>query len=163
MVEGQRQAPVPGIDDDRGPRVIGGRRRALGTGDEYRRNGMETRVASGVGVGVELAEELDVERCLLAGLADGCLLERLAVVDEAAWKGPAGRRVLAFDEDDTSPFPAVHDFDDDVDGGHGVAEFLTAHLAARLAKTIVWARSTSVNEGPRCRKGTCPKGTAKAL
>jgi hypothetical protein len=40
---------------------------------------------------------------------------------------------------------------------------LTAHLAARLVKAIVWARSTSVNEGPRCRKGTCPKGTAKAL
>jgi len=158
MVEGQRQAPVPGIDDDRGPRVIGGRRRALGTGDEYRRNGMETRVASGVGVGVELAEELDVERCLLAGLADGCLLERLAVVDEAAWKGPAGRRVLAFDEDDTPPFPAVHDFDDDVDGGDGISEFLTAHLAARSAKAIVWARSTSVNEGPRCQRSSLSKG-----
>jgi hypothetical protein len=52
---------------------------------------------------------------------------------------------------------------------------LTAHLAARSVKAIVWARSTSVNEGPRCQrwssssiatgpgKGTCPKGTAKAL
>jgi len=127
MVEGQRQAPVPGIDDDRGPRVVGGRRRALGTGDEYRRNGMETRVASGVGVGVELAEELDVERCLLAGLADGRFLERLAVIDKAAGQGPAGRRVLALDEDDTPPFPAVHDFDDDVDGGHGVAELRARH------------------------------------
>jgi len=127
MVEGQRQAPVPGIDDFRGPRVVGRPRRALGTGDEYRRNGMEARVASGVGVGVELAEELDVERCLLAGLADGRFLERLAVIDKAAGQGPAGRRVLALDEDDTPPFPAVHDFDDDVDGGHGVAELRARH------------------------------------
>ncbi len=148
MVEGQMQAPVPGVDDDRGPRVVGGRRRALSPGDEHRRNGMETRVASGVGVGVELAEELDVERCLLAGLADGRRLERLAVVDEAAGQGPAGRRVLSLDEDDAPPFPAVHHFDDDVDGGDGVSEFLTAHLAARSVKAIVWARSASVNEGP---------------
>ena len=88
---------------------------------------MEARVASGVGVGVELAEELDVERCLLAGLADGRLLERLAVIDKAAGQGPAGRRVLALDEDDTPPLPAVHDFDDDVDGGHGVAELRARH------------------------------------
>jgi len=147
MVEGQMQAPVPGVDDDRGPRVVGGRRRALSPGDEHRRNGMETRVASGVGVGVELAEELDVERCLLAGLADGRRLERLAVVDEAAGQGPAGRRVLSLDEDDAPPFPAVHHFDDDVDGGDGVSEFLTAHLAARSVKAIVWARSAAVNEG----------------
>jgi len=194
MVEGQMQAPVPGVDDDRGPRVVGGRRRALSPGDEHRRNGMETRVASGVGVGVELAEELDVERCLLAGLADGRRLERLAVVDEAAGQGPAGRRVLSLDEDDAPPFPAVHHFDDDVDGGDGVSEFLTAHLAAQSVKAIVWARSASVNEGASAvvvvrgdlsgrnpihlltlgvfppssfatgpGKGTCPKGTAKAL
>jgi len=149
MVEGQRQAPVPEIDDERGPRVVGGLGLALSSGDEHRRNGVKTRVPRGVGVGVELTEELDVERCLLAGLADGRLLERLAVIDKAAGQGPAGRRVHALDEDDAPRLPAVHDFDDDIDGGHGVAEFLTAHLAARLAKAIVWARSTSVNEGPR--------------
>lgn len=88
---------------------------------------MEARVASGVGVGVELAEELDVERCLLAGFANGRLLERLAVVDEAAGKGPAGRRVFPFDEDDAPFFPAVHHLDDDVDGGDGVAEFRARH------------------------------------
>jgi len=88
---------------------------------------MEARVASGVGVGVELAEELDVERCLLAGLADGRLLERLAVIDEAAGQGPAGRQVLSLDEDDATPFPAVHHLDDDVDGGDGVSEFPARH------------------------------------
>ena len=88
---------------------------------------MEARVASGVGVGVELAEELDVERSLLAGLADGRLLERLAIIDKAAGQGPAGRRVLSLDEDDAPRLPAVHDFDDDVNGGHGVAELRARH------------------------------------
>lgn len=121
MVEGQKQAPVPGIDDDRDSRVVGGLRLALGPGDEHGRDRVKARVPRGVGVGVELAEELDVERCLLAGLADGRLLERLAVIDKAAGQGPAGRRVPALDEDDAACLPAVHDFDDDVDGGHGVA------------------------------------------
>jgi hypothetical protein len=149
MVEGQKQAPVPGIGDDRGPRIVGGLRFALSPGDEHRRNGVKARVPRGVGIGAELAEELDVERCLLAGLADGRGLERLAVIDKAAGQGPAGRRVPALDKDDAPRLPAVHDFDDDVDGGHGVSEFLTAHLAARSAKAIVWASSASVNEGPR--------------
>jgi hypothetical protein len=35
---------------------------------------------------------------------------------------------------------------------------LTAHLAARSAKAIVWARSTSVNEGPRCQRSSLSKG-----
>jgi hypothetical protein len=44
MVEGQPKAPVPGIDDDRGPRVVGGLRLASGPGDEHRRNGVKARV-----------------------------------------------------------------------------------------------------------------------
>jgi len=167
MIEGQRQAPVPGIDDDRGPRIVVGLRLALSPGDEHRRNGVKTRVPRGVGVGVELAAELDVERCLLAGLADGGRFERLAVIDKAAGQGPAGRRVPALDEDDAPRLPAVHDFDDDVDGGHGISEFLTAHLASRSAKAIVWVPFAPVNErswgsssfaaGPG--KGTCTFGT----
>jgi len=88
---------------------------------------MEARVASGVGVGVELPEELDVERCLLSGFPDRGRFERLAVIDETAGQGPTGRGVLALDEDDASPFSAGHDFDDDVDGGHGVAELRARH------------------------------------
>jgi hypothetical protein len=76
---------------------------------------------------VELAEELDIERRLLAGFPDRGRLERLAVVDEAAGKGPAWRRILALDKDDAPSFPAVHDFDDDVNGGHGVAELRARH------------------------------------
>jgi hypothetical protein len=147
MVESQMQAPVQGVDDDRGPRVVAGLRRAFGPGDEHRRYRMLPGVSRGVRVGVELAEELDVERGLLAGFPDRGRLERLAVFDEAAGQGPPRRRVLALDENDAPPFPADHDLDDDVDGGHGIAEFLTAHLAARSVKAIVWARSTSVNEG----------------
>jgi hypothetical protein len=127
MVESQKQFAVPGIGDDRGPRVVGGFRLALGPGDEHRRNGVEARISSGVGVGMELAEELDVERRLLAGLADGRRLERLAVIDKAAGEGPAGRRVAALDEDNAPRLPAVHDFDDDVDGGHGVTELRARH------------------------------------
>jgi len=147
MVESQKRAPVPEIDNDRGPRVVTGFRRAFGPGDEHRRYRVQPGVSRGIGIGMELAEDLDCERCLLAGFPDRGRLERLAVFDEAAGQGPAGRRVLALDKDDAPHLPAVHDFDDDVDGRHGVAEFLTAHLDARSAKTIVWSRSTSVNEG----------------
>jgi len=135
MVEGQPKAPVPGIRDDRGPRIVRGLRLALAPGDEHRRNGVEPRVPRRVGVGVELAEEFDVERCLLAGLADGRLLERLAVVDETAGQGPAGGRVLALDEDDAARFPAVHDFDDDVDRRHGATELRATHSLSRL---VTW-------------------------
>ena len=152
MVESQKQVSVPGIDDDRGPRVVAGLRRAFGPGDENRRYRVQPGVARGIGVGVELTEKFDVERGLLAGFPDRGRLERLAAVDEAAGQGPAGRWVLALDEDDAPYFPAVHDFDDEVDGGDGISEFLTAHLAARSVKAIVWARSTSVNEGPRFQR-----------
>ncbi len=82
---------------------------------------------------MELAEELDVERSLLAGLADGRLLERLAVVDETAGQGPAGRRVLALDEDDAARFPAGPDLDDDIDRGYGVPELLSSHFRVHQA------------------------------
>jgi hypothetical protein len=91
---------------------------------------MEARVASGVGVGVELAEEVDVERCLLPGFPDRGRFERLAVIDETAGQGPSGRGVLALDEDDAPHVPAIHDLDDDVDRRHGVAEFLLRHPIA---------------------------------
>ncbi len=149
MVESQGNIVRPRIDHHRVSGVVAGLRRASGLGDEHRRYRMQSRVSRGIGVSVELTEELDVERRLLAGFPDRGRLERLAVVDEAAGQSPAGRRVLALDKDDAPPLPAVHDFDDDVDGGHGVAEFLTAHLAARSVKAIVWARSAPVNEGPR--------------
>ena len=99
---------------------------------------MEARVASGVGVGVELAEELDVERCLLAGFPDRGRFKRLAIINEAAGQGPTGRGVLALDEDDAPPFPAGHHFDDDIDGGHGIAELRTRHL---MTRSRVGARS----------------------
>jgi hypothetical protein len=97
---------------------------------------MEARVASGVGVGVELAEELDVERCFFAGFPDRRRLERLAVIDEAAGQGPARRGVLALDENDSPPFPAGHYFDDDIDGGHGIAELRTRHLMTRSVRLL---------------------------
>ena len=52
MIESQKQAPVPGIDDDRGPRVVAGLRRAFGPGDEYRRYRVQPGVSRGIGVGV---------------------------------------------------------------------------------------------------------------
>lgn len=61
MVEGQPKAPVPGIRDDRGPRIVRGLRLALAPGDEHSRNSVKPRVPRRVGVGVELTDELDVE------------------------------------------------------------------------------------------------------
>jgi hypothetical protein len=127
VVEGQREAAVPGVDDGRGPGVVGGLRLSPGPGDEDRRDGVKARVPGRVGVGAELAEELDLERGLLAGLPERGRLEGLAVVDEAARQGPARRRVLALDEDDAPALPAVPELDDDVDRGHGVSESPARH------------------------------------
>ena len=133
MVESQGNIAIPGVDHRCVSGVVAGLRRAFGPGDENRRYRVQPGVSRGIGVGVELAAELDVELCLLAGFPDRGRLERLAVVDEAAGQGPAGRGVLALDEDDAPPFPAVHDFDDDVDGGHGVAKLRVVHLITRSA------------------------------
>lgn len=139
MVEGQRKGPVPGIENEDGPGIVGRFRLAPGPGDEHGRDGVKTRVPRGVGVGAELADELDLERGLFAGFPHGGRLERLAVVDESARQGPAGRRVPALDEDDARLFPAVHDLDDDVDGGYGIAEFPPIHLHAHWTHPIVGA------------------------
>ncbi len=48
MVEGQRQAPIAGIEDDGGPRVVGALGLARGPGDEDRRDRVESGVAGGV-------------------------------------------------------------------------------------------------------------------
>ena len=154
MVESQGNIARPRVDHRRVSVVVAGLRRALGPGDKYGRYRVQPGVSRGVGVGVELTDELDVERGLLAGFPDRGRFERLAAADEAAGQSPAGRGVLALDEDDAPLMPATHDLDDDVDGGHGISGFLTAHLAARSEKAIVGARSTSVNEGPRCQRSS---------
>jgi hypothetical protein len=132
VVESQRNIAIPGVDHRRVSGVVAGLRCAFGPGDEHRRYRVQPGISRGIGVDVELAAELDVERCLLAGFPDRGRLERLAVVDEAAGQGPAGRRVLTLDEDDAPPFPAVHHLDDDVDGGHGIAELPAWHGFSRL-------------------------------
>lgn len=127
MIEGQRPAAVAGIGDDGRPGVVAAPGPARGPGQEDRRDGVEARVPGRVRVGPELAEELDIERGLFAGLPDGGRLERLAVVDEAAGQRPAGRRVLPLDEDDAPAPAAVHDLDDDVHRGERVAELAAGH------------------------------------
>ncbi len=127
MVKGQRKAPVAGIDDDRGLGIVGALGIARSPGEEDRRDGVEARVAGGVRVSAELADELDVERGLLAGFADGGGFERLSVFDEAARQRPTGRRVLPLDDDDPPPLAAVHDLDDDVDGRERIAEPRAGH------------------------------------
>ena len=136
MVESERQAPVAGVEDDRRPGVVGAFGIALGPGHEDRRDRMETGVARRVRVCAQLAEELDVERGLLAGLADRGRLERLAVLDKTAGEGPAGRRVPPLDEDDAPSAALVHDLDDDVDGRDRVAELGAGHRMIGLSPPL---------------------------
>lgn len=160
MVEGQVKVPVPGVDDDRGPGVVSCPRRAFGPGDENGRDRVQARIASGVGVGAELIDELDVERGFFAGLADGGRFERFAVVDEAAGEGPAGRGIFPLDEHDPPSLPAVHHLDDDVDRWHGVPELLTAHRRSRAGGPIVGADLRPCQFlGPHAGedKGGCPE------
>ena len=130
MVEGETPRPVMGIEDDRGLGIVGPARLTPGPGQEDRRDGVEAGVPRRVGVGAELAEELDVERGLFTGLPDRRRLEGLAVIDEAAGQGPAGGRVLALDEDDAAAPPAGHDLDDDVDRGERIPVFGAGHRSA---------------------------------
>jgi hypothetical protein len=127
VVEGQAEAAVAGIDDGHRSGVVAGPRLAAGPGDEHRRDGVQTRVAPRIGIGPELAEQLDLERGLFAGFPDGRRLERFPVIHEAPGKRPAGRGISALDENDAPSLPAIPDLDDDVDGGHGIAVFLAAH------------------------------------
>ena len=127
MVEGQRQAPVAGIEDDGPLGVVSPAGVTLGPGQEDRRDRVKARVPGGVRIGAQLPDEIDVQRGLFAGLADGGRFERLAVIDEASRQRPAGRRVPAFDEDDAAAKPAVHDLDDDVDGRERIAVLRVSH------------------------------------
>jgi len=127
VIESERPAPVAGIGHDGRPGVVGAPGNALGPGDEHRRDRVLARVPVRIGVGPELADELDLKRCLLAGFPDGGRFERLAVVDETAGQGPAGGRVLPLDEDDAAPLPGAPDLDDDVDGRNGIAEAGAGH------------------------------------
>ena len=139
MIESQLKVLVPGIEDARAPGVVGGLGRAPRPGDEHRRNGVKARVSRRVGVGVKLAEELDVERRFLSGLPEGGRLERLTVVDKAAGQSPAGWRIFSLDKDYPAHFSAIHQLDDDIDCRDGISESLTAHLATRPDKAILRA------------------------
>jgi len=127
VVEGERPRPVAGIEDDGPAGIVGAARLARRPGHEDRRDRVEARVARGVRVGAQLAEELDRERGLFAGLAAGGRFERLAVLDEAAGEGPAVGRVPPLDEDDARPAAAAPDLDDDIDGRDGIAELRAGH------------------------------------
>ena len=127
MIESERPAPVAGIGHDGRPGVVGSPGNALGPGDEHRRDRMQARVPVRIGVGPELADQLDRKRRLLAGFPDGGRFERLAVIDETAGQRPAGGRVLPLDEDDAALLPGGHDLDDDVDGRDGIAAAGAGH------------------------------------
>jgi len=128
VIESERPAPVAGIGHDGRPRVVGAPGNALGPGDEHRRDRVLARVPVRIGVGPELADELDRKRRLLAGFPDGGRFERLAVVDETAGQRPAGGRVLPLDEDDAALLPGSPDLNDDVDGRDGIAVAGAGHV-----------------------------------
>ena len=137
MVEGERQAPVAGIEDDGRSGVVGALGKAFGPGQEDRRDGVVPGVPRRVGIGAQLAEEIDVERGLLASLPDGGRLERLAVFDEATGQGPARRGVPPLDEDDAAAPSAVGDLDDDIDGRQRIAKLGAGHRQDRPFAVIV--------------------------
>jgi hypothetical protein len=151
VVESERQAPVAGVEDDRRPGVVGAFGSALGPGHEHRRDRMETGVPRRVRVRAQLAEELDVERGLLAGFANGGRLERLAVLDKTAGERPAGWRVPPLDEDDTPSAAPVHDLDDDVDGRDRVAELGTGHRMIGLSPPFYSLFRRKAKRHPRAR------------
>jgi len=136
VVEGQRQASVPGIADDRAAGVVGAPGNARSSRQEDRRDGVKAGVSGRIGVRAELTEKLDVERGLLAGLPDRGRLERFAIVDESARQRPAGRRILALDEDDAAAPPAVRDLDDDVDGRERIAVVGASHGLIGLPRPL---------------------------
>ncbi len=102
------------------PGVVMGLGNSFGRSQKDGGNRMFPRVAVGSGVGMELAEESDLERSLLAGLADGRFFKCLSVLDKPAGDGPSGRRMSALDQNDARPAFVIFDFNDDVDGRDGI-------------------------------------------
>lgn len=146
MVESQRHVNLFRVDKADAAGVVGRSGDADRPGDEHGRHGMKAGVTPRVGVSVELAGELDLERRLLPSFTDGGGLQALSVIDEAAGKGPAGGRVLSLYEDDLRPAPAGSHLDDQVDHGHGVAGlFESGHFSGRY---ILCPYSRGVNVSP---------------
>lgn len=151
MVEGQQPAAVAGVGHDRPAGIVAAPGEARGPGHEHGRDRVQAGISRGVGIGPELADELDLERGLLTGLPHGGRFEGLPVVDEAAGQGPAGRRVAAFDEDDAPAAASGRDLDDDVDGRHGIAELGAGHGFGDIVHA---SRSIRQKRGGERRKGT---------
>src|SRR5271169_4096523 len=89
--------------------VVGGTRLAMRSSDVHHRDGLAARIAVRTRVDAEQRAQLDLERGLLAQLADGGVLDLLADVDEAAGKRPSEGKVAPLDQHDI-----VSDFGDHV-------------------------------------------------
>ena len=134
MVKSQGPRAVLGVDDNGGPGVVAAPGRARRAGQEDGRDRVEARIAAGVGVGSELADERDLEPGLLARLPDGRGFERLAVFDEASREGPARRRIPALDENDALAPAAGPDLDDDIDRRKGISVAAAGHGRSGLRR-----------------------------
>lgn len=96
MVEGDvgRQIRVVEKVDPLG--VAAGLRLTVAPGDEYDRGRVAAGIPLGVGINVELADELHVEAGFFAGFADGGFFDRFADIDETAGQRPTGGIIFAF-------------------------------------------------------------------
>jgi hypothetical protein len=86
---------------------------AFSPADENHRNRVSSRIATRVGIDMELAYELDLERGFLEGFSTSRLLDAFPDIDESAWQSPAQWWILAPNENEISFFT---DLDDHIDG-----------------------------------------------
>ena len=95
MVESERRRWVARIEEANSFRIVGGDRSAARACDVNRRYRLAARVAVGAGIDAEQRANFDLERNLLARLANRGLLNRLAEIDKAARDCVPMRKVLA--------------------------------------------------------------------
>src|SRR6185436_20434290 len=109
MVEGNRTRQISLATQPRGFRIVGAMRFALRRRDEYRRNGVMTRISVRIGVGVKLVGEIHRQRSFLRGFAHRSALDALTVIDKPPRQRPSVGRILSLDENNLAV-----DLDDDI-------------------------------------------------
>ena len=83
--------------------IVSGPGGAMGPGNKNGAEGMTPGVAIRVGIGVHLPHQVYLERGLLSGLPEGCLLQGFAVIHKATRQGPAERGIFPLYQDNFSP------------------------------------------------------------
>ena len=164
MIESQRRGQG-GPGKYRGfPGVIPAEGLSRGCGDKNGRDGVLARVAAWRGIGVELINEPDMERCFLESFPYGRVFAGFPIVDESPRKGPAERRVFPPDQYDPRAAAEILDFDDQVHRWSGIAvaghRVFPDFILAETLAVFKWSPG-NVQSGDTCPRARTPSSSRR--